>query len=216
MPPGGVIIGNAMRRGPVPFAIGLALVVAVAHAQFVVNPARLTERSRNFDWRPDDQPLSCSLSQTRPALDYGFRFQAGYVLRVPLSQYRGKGHRWTVLMRVTPEGGAPVYLMTRYALPEVPKTNVEAEVGGAYLVGEGKYRVAWKLTDDSGRVCRREWTAEARLRRSENKVKVAMTPNTVVSLSNWTIARRHQTDDAPRIRLTVLMHAAAASPRRTR
>jgi hypothetical protein len=187
-----------------------------ADAQYTVNPDRLSPAMRNMEWRPDDQPLSCSVSAMKPALNYGFRFQAGYIVRVPMGQYRGKGHRWNIVTRVTPEGGQPTYFMARYNLPEIPKSSTELEVGGGYLVGEGKYRVAWKLQDETGRVCRKEWKFEAKRSRSESKVKVAMDPHTVAPLSTWVPGGKRATDDAPPIRLTVLMHAAPTSPRRTR
>jgi hypothetical protein len=192
------------------------LLPSVVRAQFIVNPDRLSPTLRNLEWRPDDQPLNCSVSAMKPALNYGFRFQAGYIVRVPMNQYRGKGHRWSILTRVTPEGGKPVYFLGRYNLPEVPRTSNELEVGGGYLVGEGKYRVSWKLQDETGRVCRKQWTVEAKRSRSESKVKVGMAPNTVESFYNWTIGDRRGTDDAAPIRLTVLMHAAPTTPRRTR
>src|SRR5262249_3525888 len=133
-----------------------------AEAQAAVNPERLSPALRSFEPRPDDQPLSCSVDAIKPSLNFGFRFQAGYVVRVPMGQYRGKGHRWSILLRVAPEGGKPVYLLTRHLLPEVPKTNQEAEVGGGFLVGEGRYSVDWKLQDETGRVCRKQWKFEAR------------------------------------------------------
>lgn len=195
---------------------GVLLLATGAAAQYTVNPERLSPSMRNMEWRPDDQQLNCSVSAMKPALNYGFRFQAGYIVRVPMSQYRGKGRRWNILTRVTPEGGKPTYFMSRYNLPEIPKTNTELEVGGGYLVGEGKYKVAWKLQDDTGRVCRKEWNFQAKRSRSENKVKVAIDPNTVAPLSNWVAGRRQAPDDAAPIRLTVLMHAAPTSPRRMR
>jgi hypothetical protein len=187
-----------------------------ARAQVVVNPERLPERLRHFEWRPDDEPLKCSVSAIRPALNYGFRFQAGFVVKVPMEQYRGKGHRWTIVMRVTPEAGTPVYFVNRYALPDVPKTTVDIEVGGGFMLGEGKYRVAWKMVDDTGRVCRDDWKLDAKRRHSESRVRVAMAPNTAGPLSSWVAGQGGQKDDAPPIRLTILMHAAASSPRRTR
>jgi hypothetical protein len=199
----------------VPISLAACLFLG-ASAQVMLSPGRVSERMRNFDWRPDDQPLACSVAQIKPALNYGFRFQAGYTVRVPMSQYRGKGHRWVILMRVTPEGGAPAYFASRYVLPDVPKTSVEVEVGGGYLLGEGKYRVAWKMQDETNRICRHEWTLEARRRHGERQVKVAMAPNTVGDFSNWTVARLDHPDDAPPIRLTVLMHAAPTFPGRTR
>jgi hypothetical protein len=196
--------------------VWLLLCAAGAEAQYVVNPDRLPPALKNLEWRPDDRALECSVAGIRPALNYGFRFQAGYVVRVPMNQFRGAGHRWTVLMRVTPEGGRPIHLMMRYGLPEVPRTNQEVEVGGGYLVGEGRYLVTCKLQDEPGRVCRKDWKFEAKRSRSESKVKVGMEPNTVAPLSTWVAGGRRAADDAAPIRLTILMHAAPTSPRRTR
>src|SRR5436305_11838742 len=108
-------------RVPLLLSASLALCPAV-DAQSFVNIDRFPPAMRNFEWRPDDQPLACAVSSLRPALNFGFRFQAGYAVSIPMNQYRGKGHRWTVLMRVTPESGKPVYFVSRYRLPEVPKT----------------------------------------------------------------------------------------------
>lgn len=209
-----------MRLAPIACRTRLLLlacgIAPVAQGQYIVNPERLPATLRNMEWRPDDRPLNCSVGAMKPALNFGFRFQAGYIVRVPMSQYPGKGHRWSIVTRVTPEGGKPVFLLSRYNLPEVPKTNAELEVGGGYLVGEGRYRVSWKLQDESGRVCRKEWKFEAKRSRSESKVKVAMSPNTATALSAWVVGGGAALDDAAPVRLTVLMHAAPSSPRRTR
>jgi len=206
-----------MRFRAIAVAAMLAGGAGAAAAQVIVRAERLPERLRTFEWRPDDQPLRCSVSAIRPALNYGFRFQTGYVVKVPMEQYRGKGHGWTILMRVTPEkGGAPVYFLNRYALPDVPRTSNEVEVGGGFLTGEGRYRVAWKLYDETGRVCRNDWTIEAKRKHGDSKVKLAIAPAAIDSLSSWTAAKAGLKDDAAPIRLTILMHAAATSPRRTR
>ena len=76
-----------------------------------------------------------------------------------------------------------MYFASRYRLPEVPKTNAEIEVGGGYLLGEGRYRVAWKLQDETGRVCRKEWNVEAQRSQGDGKVKVGLPP------LRWTASR---------------------------
>jgi len=77
--------------------------------------------------------------------------------------------------------------------------------------------VNWKLIDDSGRVCRKTWTVDAKLRHSERKVKVALPPSSVTdySLRGVPVSKRDEID-APKLRLTVLMHAAPSFARRTR
>lgn len=194
------------------------LVTTGALAQNLINPARLSSTLKDFDRGFRDLPLQCEVTPIKPVLNFGFRFQAGYVVRVPMSQYRGSGHAWTILTRITPAGAGhePVYLIVRSVLPDIPATKISLEVGGGYLVGEGHYEVAWKMMDDSSRVCSHHWSIDARLTRGERLVKVAMPANTVSDLSLRGVPQTHQTDDAAPIRLTVLMHAAPLNPRRTR
>jgi hypothetical protein len=150
-------------------------------------------------------------------LNFGFRFQAGYVARLPLSQYSGAGHKIAILIKITPEGGdrKPVYLLQTLKLPPIQKTNQEGEIGGGYLLGEGRYTVAWMLLDDANRVCHKEWRIEAQLQHSESKVRPAMPPFTVSDFSLRADSSRRGPDDARPLRLTVLLHAAPLSPRRT-
>jgi hypothetical protein len=102
-------------------------------------------------------------------------------------------------------------------LPAVPPTKSQLEFFGFYLLGEGRYDVAWKLMDDTGRVCRKNWKIDAKLKHGEGMVKVALPPATVADFSLRGAPRAPQPqDDAPAIRLTILMHASPVSPRRTR
>ena len=122
---------------------------------------------------------------------------------------------------MTPEGGdrKPVYLASNYALPNVPKSKVEAQVGGGYLLGEGAYAVRHVLVDETGRTCRKDWHVNVHRGRGESKVKVAMPDDTVWDLAlrgSRMAADKPATDDAAPLRLTILLHAAPAFPRRTR
>src|SRR5205814_690922 len=85
-----------------------------------------------------------------------------------------------------------------------------------YLVGEGSYEVQWIMFDDSNRICRKSWTVDAKLHRSEHNVRVAIPARTVQGFSWFPPAgTRHDADDAAPLRLTVLLHAAPLSLRRT-
>ena len=194
------------------------LVAAAAFGQSIVDGTRLSPDLKSFERRDDDRPLRCEVFPFRPALNFSFRFEAGYVVRVPMSQYSGPGHGWAVLARVTPQAGnrEPVYLAGRVRLPNVPPTKLIWETGGAYLLGEGRYHVSWKMFDDSGRTCRKEWDIEAKLRRSERGVKTTMPPNGIADLSLRGAPVARYTDDAAPQRLTILLHAAPVFPRRTR
>ena len=181
-------------RAPL-MAVLVALGASAASAQTRVPANRLAGIQKYFDAQPGEPRLRCEVAPLKPSLGFTFRFQAGYEMRVPLSQYTGEGHRWTVAVRVTPEGGLPVYLVQRFRLPKVPETKLLAEVGGGYLVGEGRYSVAWIMLDDAGRVYRKNWRMEARLGRGERSVKVALPPGTV---SQFWLSGPHPRPPTPR------------------
>jgi hypothetical protein len=198
--------------------LGFALVVASsAFGQVVVDPARIPGLLKNLEPREGERILRCEVNPTKPLLNFSFRFQPGFILHVPLNQYSGRRHRWTMLLEVSPAGGKPVYLVNVIRLPEIPeKTRVVAEAGGGFLVGEGRYDVQWILADDAGRVCRKAWSFNAHLRHSERAVRVAMAPGTVSGFTWFTPAGgARDADDVRPIRLTVLLHAAPVSLRRT-
>jgi hypothetical protein len=201
-----------------PLAIALLLASACA-AQVMVDPTRFGNTLSALEPRADEQPLRCEVTPIKPSLNFGFRFQAGYVVRVPMNQFSGPGHGWAMLTRITPEGGGqkPVYLVGRTMLPSIPKTKVDVEVGGGYLLGEGRYDVKWTLVDDAGRVCRASWRVDAKLGRRERQLNLALPRDTI---ADFTLRGRRDSrrgaDDAAPIRLTVLLNAAPLSPLQTR
>jgi hypothetical protein len=199
--------------------IAIVVASAAAFGQSIVNPARLPATIKTFEPQPGERSVRCEVIPLKPVLNFGFRFQAGYVVHVPLKQYEGSGHRLVLLTRITPQGAThkPVYLMNVVRLPAVPKTKVSLELVGNYLLGEGSYRVEWVLLDETKRVCRKHWRADARLNYAERKVIIAMPPDTVTDLSlRGSRGVRRNKDDARPVRLTVLLHAAPLSPRRTK
>ena len=156
--------------------------------------------------------LRCDLNPVRPALTFGFRFQAGYTASVPLAQFRGSGHNLTVHTRVTPEGREPVYLTKTEALPEVPETKVDVVTGGTFVVGEGNYGLEVLLEDDLHRNCRGSWQVQARRWGSERQLSATIPPGAVEELAE-SGTRTVDAKPGPRIgRLTILVHAAPLSP----
>jgi hypothetical protein len=201
-------------------AAAVLLAAPAVHAQTFVSAARAARFLKAIEARKDAGPLRCAVQPIRPALNFSFRFQAGYVVRVPLNQYSGPGHEWTLLVRIAPEkeGKGPLYLFDRYRLPNIPKTNEEGEVGGGYVLGEGRYAVQWTLYDDVGRTCRKEWKIDARLGRGDRGVKLAVAPGAVGDLSLRGLARPAAAppSEDPPLHLTVLLHAGPLVARRTR
>jgi hypothetical protein len=198
----------------------ILLASMAAYGQTIVNPDKMAAAlKRILGQQSGGSSVKCEVTPIKPVLNWGFRFQAGYVARVPLSQYFGAGHKWAVIVRITPEQGErrPVYLMTRVELPNIPETKLHAETGGGYLLGEGRYEVEWTLVDETHRTCRKEWTIKVERRRSERKVQVAMPPHTVRGLSlRDAIEVKREKTDVGSLRVTVLLHATPLSPRRTK
>jgi len=196
----------------------LAILLSTAGwAQSIMDPSAFPRLISRLEPRWDDQELACSVSPYGPGLNFSFRIQAGYMVRIPMDQFAGPRHAWFILVRITPEGGGkPVYLASRTRLPVVPKTKAEVEIGGGYLLGEGAYQVRWAMVDDRGRVCRKDWRIDAKLSRGERRAKVAMSPHTIAAFSLVGSPReRRDHDDTAPFNLTILMHAAPIFPRRT-
>ena len=195
----------------------LLITLAPAAAQVLMDPARLPKSLRELSEQPGDQRLKCEVIPMRPSLNYGFRFQTGYFARIPMQQYEGGGHTWGIVMKVTPDdaNATPAYLVSRVNLPKIPKTTVNFEMGGAFIVGAGRYRVEWLLFDDHSRVCRKSWKVHAQLTRGERGVNLSIPNGTVTDLSLRGVPQfAIQTDDAKAIRLTVLLNVAPISMRR--
>jgi hypothetical protein len=200
-------------------AIGMTLAVVVcsapAFAQAISDRVPPPPIFNRLNPTQGERILNCSLEPSKPSLSFGFRFRAGYVFSVPLSQFTPAAHRWTILMEISPDGARPVRLIDIERVPAMPKSRADAQAGGGYLLGEGHYRVRWVLIDDLSRVCRKEWQIDVKLHRGESSAKVAMPPHSVAELSLRGVsnADRHPDPGRP-IRLTVLVDAAPLYQRR--
>lgn len=182
---------------------------AGAFSQRLVETSMLAPELRDFN-ASAASTLNCQVIPMEPRVDFGFRFQTGYFVRVPMNQYLGAGHGWGILTRITPEreGARPVFLVSNFKLPEVPKTNLELELGGSYLLGRGSYKVDWLLLDDQGRTCRKHWTAEAILKGADRDVKLRIPDGAVWDYTRLAGPRESRTG---KYRITVLVHAAPLS-----
>ena len=184
-------------------------------AQTIIDPASLATDVREFDPQPSDRPLRCDVTPIEPMLDFGFRFQTGYSIRVPMEQYFGPEHAWAILTRVTPENGSPTYLAARVRLPDVPITTVKLDTFGGFLVGTGRYKIQWELFDDEGRVCRKQWKIEAKLKHGEHNVKLEIPAKAIADFAGAGLpAPPPRPAGEPPFRLTVLLHAGPLNPRR--
>ena len=68
----------------------LALTSAWLPGQRLVDASRIPEGLRSMQAEASAGQMRCSVAPVKPRLNYSFRFQAGYVLDIPLQQYTGK------------------------------------------------------------------------------------------------------------------------------
>jgi hypothetical protein len=199
------------------FLLIAMLFAPAAIGQNLVDPGKAARLANYFERHTDDRPLRCEANPIQPTLNFSFRFQSGYVFRVPLNQFEGNGHRWSILTRVRPANDAPPSVLgAEYHLPRVPKTKQVAEWGGVFWIGEGNYDVDWILFDDTGRVCRKQWKISAKLTAREQGVDPGIAPGKVAEVSFRGWSAQQTADAAPLDRLTVFLHAAPLFPRLTR
>ncbi len=114
--------------------------------------------------------LTCQVIPYPTRLSYGFQNWTGYDINIEVRQFADGGRDRPVFtaLRVTPEGGKPVYLYGKALLPrKVPPEfwtmkSVQLNLGGGFVVGEGKYAVSLWLMDGRGRTCNRDWKINAK------------------------------------------------------
>jgi hypothetical protein len=114
-------------------------------------------------------------------------------------------------VRVTPQSGSgeATWLTSRVPIPAVSASKAVAEFSGAYLVGEGRYRVELLLADERDRACYRSWTIDAKLGARTALMRSGLPPGGVddVLLTRW--GRRLPSDPADSgCDVAVLLHAA--------
>jgi hypothetical protein len=160
--------------------------------------------------------LKCQFIPIEPELTYSFRFETGFIAGITMNQFRGPGHGWEILLRVTPENGQPVYLTTSESLPVVPQTKSEWESKGKFAVGQGSYTVDALLKDDAERICKSTWHIDAKPDSTERSTPPAWPPRTITEFTaRPPLAAPQLRSNGPRIgRLTVLLNAASMLPGR--
>ena len=159
--------------------------------------------------------LRCDIRPIQPKLNFSLRFQTGYVVKVPLSQFSGAGHGYRMRITVTPEGSRHATVLdAEFNLPPVPQTNMDGESSHSFLVGEGKYGASLTVEDDLNRTCGRDWSFEAKHKAGQRETKLTMPPGAVAALDDYPVPEP-EPGAASTQHLTVLLHAAGVSPKST-
>ena len=105
-------------------AIVVAMFARFVLAQSITLPERLPAAVRDFGPGAARGELQCTVDILEPELNFGSRFQAGYVVRAPMNAYHGGGHHWNVVFSVTPREGSgqPVLFADSIDLPDARRS----------------------------------------------------------------------------------------------
>ena len=189
----------------------ILMLAATAGAQVLVGPGGVARAAQQIRPKVGEERLTCELTPIPPTLSYSLRYLVGYNANMRLGEFRGAGHVWNTLVRVTPFLKDPVYLRRRVDVPEVPMGVGQAETAGGFFVGIGHYQVTVMVYDERGRACRNDWDVDVRDGKDEGRP--VMLPNTVAEMSLSTL---QGAAPAPAVvdRLTLLVNAGPIDFRR--
>ncbi len=160
------LLGNAMQAA---LPVAALLFAAAGGARAAVAPPE----------------LKCSGETFGPFLDFEFRFFAGLQIGVPAKHYRGHKPSFELLVTVTPvEGtpGRPAELFDRFGATQEVPGDVKGEmiVNPSFSMGEGRYRVDWRLKDDRGQSCSGSRKLKASLSRGQKTVSLTLQPGQII------------------------------------
>lgn len=160
--------------------------------------------------------LSCEVLPLRAQMTYDFQNWSGYDLSVPVAQFAEPAQRKMLglALRVQPVGmnREASYLYSRIGFPpNVPEAlwrqrKVRMNLGGGFLVGEGKYELKLLLTDATGRQCTKSWKLTVPKKKTPARLGAGEVADT--GLDEWAGMRGGEG------KVTVYVHAAPLVRRR--
>lgn len=157
----------------------LIVIAELGWGQLLLSPGSPQERELKRFFESSDgvkespgMRLRCGVSTFPARLSFGFQHWTGYDITLPVRQFaeRGRERPMVIALQVTPEssGKSASYFYSKAAFPRRAPTqfwttgNAEMNLGGGFVVGEGKYRIHLWVMDSAGRSCRKDWKVEAR------------------------------------------------------
>jgi hypothetical protein len=158
------------------------LLGGLAHSQYLIdemNPGqglhlRQTDMAALESIVPRSD-LRCNVVPIKPKLDLDFVFHSGFRVNAQLKDLNreGQGNELTTVFRVISENSPddPTYMSQKVRIPPGEANERHAvEFEGAFVLGEGKYRVDWLMRDKEEHVCSSSWETDARLAGKETSL----------------------------------------------
>lgn len=176
-------------------------------------PANIDEL---FD-SPHANTLHCSVEHFDPFLDFTFRYDAGFLVSIPIQQL-APPETLTMYLRATSTGHKPKIFTDKLYVPTIPAEavkqlgpkglkNIEARLSAGFAMGDGHYSVDLLLSDEQEHSCQKHWNLKTP--HHAQSVPLALRPNTVAAIDAdaWDGILNSQG-----VRLTVLLHVASTNP----
>ena len=134
--------------------------------------------------------LPCTVTTVKPELGFDFTYHTGFQVNIPIRTLTGAEDTLTILFRViskdSPEDA--VYLTQKFEVPLMERgASGEAELQGAFLVGEGKYHVDWLMRNRSGHVCSTYWDFEAKPGKKDGQTAHWIEPGLVLAAGSQSL-----------------------------
>ena len=198
------------------FLLWLAFALS-ANAQIPILPEGTVAINTLLSAKPKDS-MQCSISRVAPFLDFTFRYESGFSILAPLTQF-DPNDEFVVYVRVTPKFGSPVLLTESFNISPIPQEmrtrigrkqlkKLQLAMSGAFAIGEGSYSVEVMMVAKDRRTCRKEWKFETH-KQNPRAIPLALKPNRVEPMVSDDWDGRL---DGQGIRLTVLLHATPMNP----
>ncbi len=145
--------------------------------------------------RETRKDLNCTVFPVKPELGFDLRFHAGFDINLPLSEVAGQEDQLTILFRVVPDlhKDKLFYFVQHIPVPKIADdAKGDANLHGAFDLGEGSYHIDWLMRDRGERVCSFNWDSEAVLTPKDKLIEVALPPGTAQAA-----AREQFVEDPP-------------------
>jgi len=201
-------------------SLGILLLIAVAvpsKAQVLVAPSDVSNAKQLIDANSGHDTLNCEVHHQAPILDFGVRYEATFAISADMSQFN-PGDVATSYLRVSPQGGPPVYLSDIYTIPPLAsdqgvtdtasiRSKLLIRIMSGFDLGEGHYGVDFVLVNQHSQSCHRHWTLQTP--KHTGPIPVALSPHTVAPISPPVWSGKL---DPNGIRLDVLIDAEPSKP----
>jgi len=127
--------------------------------------------------------LPCRVEPLDPSLDFELKFQAGYLIHLPMAELSTNGGHLRVLFRIRPLDDGEheaLYFTQHFNVPPIEEgSSGSATLPGRYVLGPGRYQIDWLMRDRAGRVCSSHWVTKAASLEKYEDLAAAATANTI-------------------------------------